>query len=295
MLFFGTDAFSAVSLRALIAAGYSIDAVVTKPDSRKGRGRELAKPLVKQIAEAHNIPVWQPLKLAEIHEQVLDITKRTGEAPLGVLVSYGKIIPQSIIDLFTLGIINVHPSLLPLYRGPSPIESAILNGDSETGVTIMQLTAAMDAGPLYSQLSVPLQGNETAPELEAKLAELGAEELCRVLPSIIDGSLQPTPQNEDEATYCHLLKKEDALLDTTIYTAEAAERHVRAYVAFPKTKIDVLGHVVLVTKAHVSQTNTTPLDIPCADGAYLSIDELIGPSGRTMTAQAFLNGYGTGR
>jgi len=286
IVFFGTDEFSAISLRELIAKGFTIAAVVTKPDSRKGRGRELSKSIIKEIAEAHNIPVWQPVKVTEIADEVKKI-----DEPIGVLVSYGKIIPQSIIDLFTPGIVNVHPSLLPLYRGPSPVESAILHGDTETGVTIMQLSAAMDAGPMYSQVTVPLTDTETAPELEAQLGELGAQQLSTILPAIINGSLQPTPQNDDVATYCKLLSKEESLLDTTTLTAEQAERHVRAYIAFPKTKVTVAGHLIVITKAHVSTTAHSPLDIACADGQYLSIDELVGPSGKSMNAKAFLNGY----
>lgn len=291
IIFFGTDEFSAVSLRELIDKGFTIGAVVTKPDSRKGRGRELAKPIVKEIAQAHNIAVWQPLKVGEIADDITALTQKTGEAPIGVLVSYGKIIPGSIIDLFSPGIINVHPSLLPLYRGPSPIESAIVNGDTVTGVTIMQLSAAMDAGPLYVQVTVPLNDTETAPELEQHLAELGAQELCRVLPAIINGALQPTAQNNDMATYCQLLKKEDGTLDASLFTAEQAERRVRAFLAFPKTKMTIIGQSIVITKAHVTSTSSSPLDIKCSDGRYLSIDELIGPSGRVMTAKAFINGY----
>lgn len=286
IVFFGTDEFSAASLRELIAKGFSIGAVVTKPDSRKGRGRELAKPIVKEIAEANNIPVWQPLDINAIAEHVKKL-----KDPVGVLVSYGKIIPQSIIDLFTPGIINVHPSLLPLYRGPSPVETAILNGDTETGVTIMQLTAPMDAGPIYSQVTVPLIDVETAPELESQLAELGAQELSLTLPSIINGTVQPTPQNDDLASYCQLLTKEEGNLYTDKLTAEQAERHVRAYIAFPKTKATIEGHSVVITKAHVTNTHNSPLDLPCSDGQFLSVDELIGPSGKAMNAKAFLNGY----
>lgn len=291
IVFFGTDDFSAVSLRALIDTGFLVRAVVTKPDSRKGRGRELAKPIVKEIAEAHNIEVWQPLTASEISENIKNLTSQTGNKPLGVLVSYGKIIPQHIIDLFDPGIINVHPSLLPKYRGPSPVETAILNGDTETGVTIMQLSAAMDAGPIYTQSVTPLSGTETAPELEQKLAEQGARDLCAILPAIMDGSATPTPQDDTQATYCQLLSKEASQLDTAALTAAAAERQVRAFLTFPKTKTTVAGHPIVVTKAHVKDTKETALDLECADGHFLAVDELIGPSGRVMSAQAFLNGY----
>ncbi len=286
IVFFGTDEFSAASLRELIAKGFTIGAVVTKPDSRKGRGRELSKSVVKLIAEANNIPVWQPIDVNAITDHVKKL-----KDPMGVLVSYGKIIPKSVIELFTPGIVNVHPSLLPLYRGPSPIESAILNGDTETGVTIMQLSAAMDAGPIYSQVTVPLIDVETAPDLEVQMAELGAQELGLTLPAIINGTVQPTPQNDDIATYCQLLTKEESMLDTTSLTAEQAERHVRAYIAFPKTKAIVADHQIVITKAHVTNEYASPLDLKCVDERCLSIDELIGPSGKVMDAKAFLNGY----
>lgn len=286
IVFFGTDEFSAASLRELIAKGFTIGAVVTKPDSRKGRGRTLEASIVKRIAEEHSIPVLQPSKLGEIEPSI-----RALNDPIGVLVSYGKIIPQSIIDLFAPGIINVHPSLLPLYRGPSPIETAILNGDTETGVSIIQLSAAMDAGPVYRQVSVPLNDTETAPQLEQDLGALGAQELTNVLPAIISGALQPTPQDDDVATYCHLLKKEDSFIDTRELTSAAAERRVRAYLAFPKTKSTILGQSIVITKAHVVNEATSELDLPCSDGRYLSVDTLIGPSGKAMTAAAFLNGY----
>lgn len=286
IVFFGTDSFSAVSLRELIAKGFSIAAVVTKPDSQKGRGRKLTKSIVKEIAEAHNIPVWQPVKVTEIAENISAL-----QNPIGVLVSYGKIIPESIIKLFTPGIVNVHPSLLPKYRGPSPIESAILNGDTETGVTIMQLSKAMDAGPIYSQITVQLNDTETAPELEHQLAELGAQQLSLTLSAIMNGQAVATPQHDESATYCQLLSKENSLLATQTLTAEQAERQVRAYLAFPKTKAEIAGHTIVITKAHISTEKESALSIACADTRFLTVDELIGPSGKPMTAKAFLNGY----
>lgn len=286
IVFFGTEDFSLAALTGLIVGGYNIAAVITKPDSKKGRGHKLTSPSVKVLATRHNIPVWQPTKLKDVADDI-----RALGTPAGVLVSYGKIIPQSIIDLFTPGIINVHPSLLPKYRGPSPIESAIKNGDAQTGVTIMQLSAAMDAGPLYAAKTHPLKGTETRPELYHALADIGTNLLLETLPSILNGSLQPTPQNDAEAIYCELLKKEDALLDFTSITATEAERLVRAHLGFPKSKATVAGHTVVVTKAHISSQQKTPLDILCQDGAFLSVDELIAPSGRTLRATDFINGY----
>lgn len=286
ILFFGTDSFSVSALRHLIDADYTIGAVITKPDTRSGRGQKLTPPAVKVLAEQHTIPVWQPTKLDEIID---DITQF--DQPVGVLSSFGRIVPQRIIDLFTPGIINVHPSLLPRYRGPSPIETAILNGDGETGVSIMLLSAKMDAGPVYAQETYPLTGTETQRDLYEHLAELGSSLLIKHLPQILDGSLQPQKQNEAAATYTHLLKKEDAITDPSTQTAEHIARAVRAYSVFPKTKLTLSGQLVTITAAHVSPTRTSLLDVTCADGQFLVIDELIGPSGRRMNGQAFLNGY----
>jgi methionyl-tRNA formyltransferase len=286
IVFFGTEDFSLTTLTGLIEAGYSVAAIITKPDSKRGRGQHLTPPTVKVLAQRHNIPVWQPQRMGDIENEI-----RALENPLGVLVSYGKIIPQEIIDLFPLGIVNVHPSLLPLYRGPSPIESAIINGDTKTGVSIMRLAAAMDAGPVYGAKEHTLTGTETKPELYHTLATVGTNFLLELLPLIIDNSLQPRSQNNDAAVYCKLLQKEDAWLNPDNISAEQAERIVRAYLDFPKTKLTFHDHIIIVTKAHVAATKNTPLDIECQDGAFLCIDDVIAPSGRRMTAADFLRGY----
>lgn len=286
IIFFGTEDFSLATLTGLIEADYPIAAVITKPDSKKGRGQKLTPPAVKVLATQHNIPVWQPGKLKDITNDIKAL------APVvGILVSFGKIIPQSIIDLFTPGIINVHPSLLPKYRGPSPIESAILNGDSVTGVSIMQLSAAMDAGPVYVAKSYILKGTETRPELYQNLAGMGTDLLLETLPGILDNTIQPVPQNDPDATYCQLLQKQDGILKPQEITATQAERQVRAYLNYPKTRFTLFNQQIIITKAHVSSEQKTPLDIKCQDGAFLSIDELVAPSGRVMDGDAFLRGY----
>lgn len=286
IIFFGTEDFSLTALTGLIEAGYDIAAVVTKPDSRRGRGRVLTSPSVKVLAERHNIPVWQPTKLTDITDHIVALQPVTG-----VLVSYGKIVPQEIIDLFTPGIINVHPSLLPKYRGPSPIESAILNGDETTGVSIMQLSRSMDAGPVYAVKNYPLQGTETQPELYHTLAVVGTNLLLETLPAILDESLTPTPQSEEKAIYCSLLLKADGLLDPTKLTASEAERRVRAYLSYPKVRMSHGDIALIITKAHVAPTKNTPLDVQFKDGVFLVIDELISPHGRRMSAEAYLRGH----
>lgn len=149
----------------------------------------------------------------------------------------------------------------------------------------------MDAGPIYHQAEVELYHSETSPELTRDLVAVSIVELLQVLPDILSGSLQPIPQDETQVTYCPLLSKTDAWLDPTILTAEQAERRVRAFLEFPRTKIAVNGHDIIITKTHTSDEGLSPLDIRFKDGHYLSIDELIGQSGRKMSAKDFLNGY----
>lgn len=286
IVFFGTEDFSLITLRALVEAGFDVAAVVTKPDTPRGRGHTLTKPLVKTFALEHQIPVLQPHKLSEIAARIEAL-----DSPLGVLVSFGKIIPQSIIDLFTPGIINIHPSLLPKYRGPSPIESAIVNGDQETGVSLIQLTAQMDAGPIYAYSPLELTGRETKPELYDTLGSMGTTMLLQLLPGIMEGEITtPAPQVDSDATYCALLQKSDGVIDPTNLTAAEAERRVRAYLGFPKTRIDVNNSSLIILAAHVTDSAHSDLDILCADGNYLAIDELIAPSGKRMDAESYLRG-----
>jgi methionyl-tRNA formyltransferase len=289
ILFFGTEEFSVTTLHYLIDKGYSIGAVITKPDTKSGRGQKLTSPTIKKLALEHNIPVWQPTSVKDINEDIQAI----GDT-IGVLVGYGKIIPQSTLDLFSPGIINIHPSLLPKYRGSSPVETAIKNGDSKTGVSIMKLERDMDTGPVYAQVEYDISPTDNAINLYNTLVALGASKLVEILPNIVDGSIKPVEQNSAHATYTELLRKDQAWINMLDYTAAEAERTVRAYIDFPRTKFNVLGKDIIVTSAHVSDEQKTPLDILCRDGAFLSIDELIAPSGKQMTAQAFLNGYAAG-
>lgn len=286
IVFFGTETYSLVALKTLVEAGFSVAAVVTKPDTAKGRSKKVSAPAVKTFALEHSITVRQPTKLRDIAEDI----KALGN-PVGVLVSFGKIIPQDILDLFTPGIINLHPSLLPRYRGPSPIESAIINRDNKTGITIMKLEAKMDAGPIYAQVPYALDFTETKPELYDTLFTLGSNILAQQLPAIIDGSIQPTPQDESDATYCSLLSKDDSRLNLASTTPGDAEARIRAHLGYPRTRVTVGPYDLIVTKAHGVMTKQSPLDLKCANGAYLTIDEVIAPSGKTMSAESFLRGY----
>lgn len=293
IIFFGTEDFSATNLQALIDADFDIAAVVTKPDTAKGRSKELVPSPVKIIAQNANIPVWQPEKVTDIAKNVQELNN-----PAGVLVSYGKLIPDEILKLFNPGIINLHPSLLPKYRGPSPIESAIVSGDSETGVSIMQLTHEMDAGPVYSQIKLPLNGNEYADDLYKTLAKKGAKQLVTSLPSILDGSLQAREQNQADVVICQLIEKTDGNIDWNQPAAQI-ERKIRAYNIWPKSRTKLGNVEVIITKAHPESGGDTPGKVEIADDKLivycgencLSID-MIQPIGKKeMPIQAFLAGY----
>lgn len=311
IVFFGNERLAtgvtttAPTLQALVQAGYRVAAVVShyeRSQSRNARDLEIAA-----VAEQHGIPVLLPDKPADIIDQL-----RGFDAVAGVLVAYGKIIPQSIIDLFPRGIINIHPSLLPLHRGPTPVESVILEGARETGVSIMALASAMDAGPLYDQTTVALQGNETKQALAGRLLEHGSKLLLESLPGILDGSLPSQPQDDARATYDQLIRKEDGLLDLT-KPAVQLEREVRAYAVWPKSRTVLGGKEVVVTAVHVAhspsevQINTGPKSIsstiwldnqtnPKQFGFYTShgilVVDQVKPAGKPdMSAEAFIAGY----
>lgn len=286
LVFFGSEDFSAPSLLGLIESGWQIPLVVTKPDSPAGRGLKLHSPEVKLIARTHSIGLVQTQDINEIARHI-----KAAEADIGVLVAYGKILPNSIIDLFPRGIVNVHPSLLPKYRGPSPIEAAILSGDKTTGVSLMQLTQKMDAGPVYIQQELALNGSETRLSLQSTLAKLGARLLADKLHLIISGQIQPSEQDDTKATYTKLLKKPDGWIDWNS-PAASIERLVRAYLGYPKARTKLLDrYEVVITKSQlVEASKPGRLTVKCEPG-WLEITELIAPSGRTMSGADFLRGY----
>lgn len=290
LVFFGNERLSsgfepsgAPTLQALIEQGYDIAAVVANYEA--GTSRKARKLEIESVAQAHNIPLLLPERPKDIIDQL-----RGYDAQIGILVAYGRIIPQSLIDVFPHGVLNIHPSLLPRYRGPTPIEQAILDGASETGVSIMGLVQAMDAGPIYAQQRLALTGSETKQELTQQLLTIGGQLILNVLPSVLDGTAQPQPQNETQATYTSLIKKADGIMDIT-KSAEQLEREVRAYTVWPKSRLSLHEHQVVITKARVAQQKDDgELVIACNPG-YLEILQLIAPSGKSMSGADFLRGY----
>lgn len=294
LIFFGTDAFSVPSLIRLLAEEWNVVAVVTKPDSPAGRGRELTVPAVKRLAQAKGIPVLQPEKATDVIEEL-----GTYRADAGIVVAYGKILPPKLIKLFPKGLINVHASLLPRYRGASPIESAILAGDDTTGVTLMQIDEGMDTGPTYDNAKLQLSGSENRYDLYEQLAELGAELLSAKLPSILDNVIVPIPQDKTQASHVGLIKKEDGHIDWTKPASEI-ERQVRAYLGWPGSRSTISGTDVIITAAHTSPKDGqagTPYIAPSGELAVfagegsLVIDTLKPAGKREMTGAEFLTGH----
>ena len=224
VVFLGTPAFAVPTLDRLAAAGHEVAAVVTQPDRPRGRGQQAAAPPVKQAALRLGLPVYQPerIRRPEAHEYLAALTPRAM-----VVVGYGQIIPQSIIDLAPLGILNVHASLLPRYRGAAPIQAAIRDGAAESGITIMLMDAGLDTGPILSKVAVQLDPAETAGSLAAKLSEAGARLLADTVPRWIAGELQPMPQDDAWATLTRPMRKEDERIDWS-QPAVTIERQIRA-------------------------------------------------------------------
>jgi methionyl-tRNA formyltransferase len=294
IVFFGTDAFSVPSLIQLLANHWQVVGVVTKPDSAAGRGRAISAPAVKRLATAKNIPVFQPAKLADIE---LDLMKLKADA--GIVVAYGKIIPATMLELFPLKLINVHASLLPLYRGASPIEAAILNGDNETGITLMQLEPGLDTGPTYDFAKIQLGGQENREDLYARLADLGADILIAKLHDILEGRIVPIPQNEAEASTVGRISKSDGFIDWA-KPAQVIEREIRAYFGWPGSRTQIAGTDTIITAAHTqhaSGPSSTAFKSESGDLAVyagtgsLVIDRLKPAGKREMSGSDFLSGH----
>jgi methionyl-tRNA formyltransferase len=289
LVFFGNERLAtavptdAPNLRSLVAAGYDVAAVVTSHKEAVSRSRRQLE--ILDVAHAYHIPVLIPVNLSSLKDDL----QKFGAAA-GVLVAYGKIIPQEIIDIFPKGIINIHPSLLPKLRGSTPVETAILNGLEETGVSLMQLTAEMDTGPVYIQKKVALKGDESKPELASYLLNEGCKLLLSNLDNILGGKLKPKVQDETESTYTRLLTKQDGQIDFK-EPADVIERKIRAFEGFPKARAKVFGRETVITKARLALSEKDgDLVIKC-DPGYLEIQELTAPSGKNVTGASFKLGY----
>lgn len=294
VVFMGSPEFAVPSLKALHDAGYPVALVVTQPDKPAGRGGRLQKPAVKLAAEELAIDVFQPgsLRDTDVHERLA-----SANADVFVVAAYGKILPQAILDLPRRGSVNVHASLLPKWRGPSPIAAAIRAGDRETGVSIMELVRKMDAGPVISRLTLPIAPDETTATLEPKLAVAGAGELVRVLSAWFEGTLTPEPQDEARATYCHILNRQDGFL-TPLQTVADAEHAVRAYNPWPGVSIEIEGERLAIWAARAVEGAGQPGALTIVqkrpalalNGGLLVLDEVQRPGGKRLSGEQYLAG-----
>ncbi len=243
-VFWGTPDVAAETLEILKSAGYLPTLIVTSPDAKSGRGLHLQASPAATFAEQNNIFCLKPEKLDSDFAEKL----RGAESDLFIVVAYGKIIPEDILNIPKLGSINIHYSLLPKYRGASPVESAILNGDTETGVTIQKMQFKMDSGPIAAREKVIIFPQERTSELRKRLIKEGGDLLVKILPDFINGKIKEVPQKEDEATYCGKIKKEDGLLDLGDDAVKNYNKF-RAYATWPRTFFSHNNKRIIITDA----------------------------------------------
>ncbi len=287
LAFFGTSAFAVPLLQALAQdARFSLSVVVTQPDRPVGRKQILTPPAVKSAAIAFDIPVIQPERM-RAPEAVEELRAFLFDA--AVVASYGQILPQAVLDLAPNRFINLHGSLLPKYRGASPIAEAIKQGDSETGVTVMLMDALMDHGAMLATGTVPIPSDATTETMEATLAQLGAHLLPDVLAAYLGGSRTPVEQPHEQASFCKLLKKEDGMVDPATMDAHEIARLVRAYTPWPHVTTTLFGQRVKLLRTHVGDAAPDQLALPCRQGTLI-IDELRPEGKPSMSGEAFLRG-----
>ncbi len=305
IVYMGTPDFAVPALKALVREGYRVTAVVTQPDKPKGRGKTLLPSPVKETALEYGIPVLQPRRVRE--EGFLEILQQY-EPDLIVVAAFGQIIPVSVLELPEFGCINIHASLLPKYRGAAPIQHAILDGEKETGVTIMQMGEGLDTGDILTKKAIPIRETDTAGSLFDTLAEEGAELLIRTLPSVFEGTAVREKQPEESPTaYASMIRKEHGLLDFG-RSAEELERHIRGMDPWPGAFTHLDGKTLKVWKAAALSSAGKEADgsvkepgtilsadkdgilIACKEGSLL-LTEIQLEGKKRMDSGAFLRGY----
>ncbi len=299
IIFAGTPDFAVAALDALLEMDqHEICAVYTQPDRPAGRGRKLTATPVKAAALEYSLSVYQPATLNDLEQQQ---RLRALQADLMVVVAYGLLLPPPILDAPRLGCINIHASLLPRWRGAAPIQRVILAGDSETGVTIMQMDEGLDTGPELYRLTTPVHANDTGRILHDRLARLGAQALLDTLGLIVGGTVCPVPQDEKSATYAPKLHKNEAVLDWVL-SAQELDRQVRAFNPWPVAQTLLCGEVLRVWQTEpfsgdfdkvpgtVLRVSKQGIDVATGDG-ILRLQRLQSAGGKLLDAAAFINGH----
>lgn len=301
IVFMGTPDFAVPSLEALIAAGHEVCGVFSQPDKPVGRHQNKLKPTpVKECALAHHIPVFQPAGLRD-GEALAQMKELAPE--LIVVAAYGRLLPDEILALPPKGCINVHSSLLPKYRGSAPIHWAVVNGDKETGVTIMDVVKELDGGDILAQVTTPIDPDELVETVHDRLAALGGELLVKTVAQIEDGTVRRIPQDPAQVTYAPMLSRALSPIDWTM-DARAIHNKIRGLNPWPATSTDVIsGDTVKLYRSAVLEQNTSVrpgtivaagkegIDIACGDGKVLRVLELQAPGSRRMAAADYLRGH----
>ncbi|MDD4333112.1 MAG: methionyl-tRNA formyltransferase [Patescibacteria group bacterium] len=302
-IFIGTPDFGVPALEKLAAdSDFEIVAVITQPDKKVGRKQILTPPPIKVLSKNLGLKIIQPEKIKEIVKEIKDL-----KPDLIITIAYGQIIPQAILDIPKYGCINVHGSLLPKYRGAACIAAAILNGDEETGITIMKMDASLDTGPILSQTKIKLAPTETAGTLFEKLSKLGADFLLPTIKDYISGKIKPTAQDNSQASYIKEFKKEDGMIDWQKNAIEI-ERFVRAMNPWPGAYTKITNYKLQITNIlKIIKVEQTPIDInkykageiflyenklavQCGQDALI-ITKLQPEGKREMTSEEFLRGH----
>jgi len=296
IIFAGTPEFAVPALAALIAAGHQIVMVLTQPDRPAGRGMKLKASPVKVLAEQHGLHVFQPetLKDTAVQAQI-----EAAHADVMIVAAYGLIIPTVVLNMPKFGCYNIHASLLPRWRGAAPIHRSLLLGDAETGVTIMEVVPALDAGAMVSKGVVPITESDTTQTLHDALSKTGADLMVQAMAELAEkGSLPATPQDESLVTYAHKLEKSEAAIDWQKSAVELS-RQVRAFNPFPVAQGILKGEVCRIWmatakegKAKIGEIVSVQdgVTVGCGDG-LLHITELQAPGGKRLSAQAFVQGH----
>lgn len=295
--FAGTPVFAEQALQAILDAGFEVVVVLTQPDRPSGRGMQLTPSPVKQRALAHNIPVEQPLSLRNDEAQAM---LRAYDLDILVVVAYGLILPQAVLDMPRLGCLNIHASLLPRWRGAAPIHRAIEAGDAETGVCIMQMDAGLDTGGVVDEARLPILPSETTAQLHDRLAVLGAERIVAVLQKLRVGeTLVAQAQPETGVTYAHKLEKTESRLDLSA-PAVVLDRKIRAFNPFPGAVLQMGDKPIKIWQATLVDGQGTPkavlaaddagVVVACGEGA-LRLEVLQAPGGKRLLAGDFLRGH----
>jgi methionyl-tRNA formyltransferase len=309
VIFLGSPEFALPALRRLIDSEHEIVGVFTQPDRPAGRGRKLLPPPVKLLASEHALPVFQPESVSA--PDIVELM-RTLAPDVGVIAAYGQILRQRVLDVPPHGILNIHASLLPRWRGAAPIPAAILAGDAETGATIMKVVRELDAGPMLASVRIAIGHDDTTATLTPRIAERGADLLLDVLPRYADGEIAPQPQDDERATYAPQIKKTDAMIDWERESAEHIARKVRAYNPWPVAFSYLDGEPLRIVEAFPIATGADPrrpppgtiaraeqhhgsaveaeLAIATIDG-WLAVRALQPPGRRALSAAEYLRGH----